>query len=288
MILQNKVLVKISNRNKNYYINLGYLVDNENIVIDIIHLPKGSNTKIKIGCDICNKELIVAYYNYNKYRKNYGIYTCKSCSIDNKTKKTNLKRYGVESPLKCEDILNKFKKTNLEKYGHICCLLSSDIKSKTKNTSLEKYGVEIPCTSLSSKNNRRKTNIEKYGVENIFQSEQFKEKRKIYNLKNNLMITSELNDKWKIYKNHVRRITRIYKTELYEKWNGFDYYDNEFIGNYINLHHNHRNYPTIDHKISIFDGFNKGILPEIIGSISNLVITKRSINSRKNLNSINE
>lgn len=41
------------------------------------------------------------------------------------------------------------------------------------------------------------------------------------------------------------------------------------------------NYPTIDHKISVYYGFINNISPEEIGDISNLCITKRWINSTK-------
>jgi hypothetical protein len=43
-------------------------------------------------------------------------------------------------------------------------------------------------------------------------------------------------------------------------------------------------YPTIDHKNSVFYGFMNNIPPEDISDISNLCITKRFINSSKNLN----
>ncbi len=40
-------------------------------------------------------------------------------------------------------------------------------------------------------------------------------------------------------------------------------------------------YPSIDHKISLFYGFENNMNPEEIGSIDNLCITKRYINSIK-------
>jgi hypothetical protein len=253
MILQNKVLVSITNRNRGYYRDLGYSIDSNEIIIDIIHLPKGSNIKIEIGCDICFKELQVPYYNYNKYMKNYGIYTCKICSIDNKTKKTNMKRYGVESPLQCEDILNKLKETNLKKYGYTCSLLSTDVKNKTIATSLKKYKTKIPCSSKECKKKRKLTNNIKYGVDNVFQSNIIKDK--IKNGKNLLSINKST--EWLEYKNEVRKITRKFKKELYNNWNGLDYYDNEYIKENLNLHYNDRKYPTVDHKISTYYGFLK-------------------------------
>jgi hypothetical protein len=285
MILQDKVVVKLTNRNRNYYKLLGYETEEEFITIEVSDLSAGSNIKINIGCDVCKTELYVTYYNYNNYKSNFGIYTCKKCSIEHKTKKTNIERYGVDTPIKNEIIKYKIKETNLEKYGFTCALLSPEIKEKTKETSLKKYGLEIPCDSVNSKEKRKNTNLYKYGVKNIFESSDFKEKRKLYNIENNLTIPSEMNKEWSDYKNVVRRITRLNKLSLYENWNGKDFYDGESIKDYLNLHHNHKNYPTIDHKISVFDGFNKWINPELIGDISNLVITKRGTNSRKNLKS---
>lgn len=285
MILQDKVVVKLTNRNRNYYKSLGYETKESFINVNINDLSIGSNVKVKVCCDICEIKLHVTYYNYNRYKSNFGIYTCKTCSFEHKTKRTNLEKYGFDVPIKNENIKDKIKRTNLEKYGQTCALLSKMVRSKTKETSVKKYGVEIPCVSMKSIEKRKRTNLEKYGVENIFQSSEFKLKMKLYNLKNNITIPSDLNEKWIEYKNKIRKMTRIYKSKLYDSWNGFDFYDGEFIKDYLNLHHNNKNYPTIDHKISVFDGFNRGIDPEIIGDISNLVITKRSINSRKNLNS---
>lgn len=49
----------------------------------------------------------------------------------------------------------------------------------------------------------------------------------------------------------------------------------------MKLEHTAPNYPTIDHKKSVHYGFINNISPEEISNISNLCITKRSINSTK-------
>ena len=49
------------------------------------------------------------------------------------------------------------------------------------------------------------------------------------------------------------------------------------------LHPNNSNYPTIDHKISTFYGFNNNIDYKEIAKIENLCFTKRSNNSKKNV-----
>lgn len=88
-----------------------------------------------------------------------------------------------------------------------------------------------------------------------------------------------------IYRRRVKLLTNKVKMELLEEWNGYDYYDNEYIKENLNLHYNDRLYTTIDHKISVLNGFNNGLSPEFISNINNLCITKKYINSKKsNLN----
>jgi hypothetical protein len=83
------------------------------------------------------------------------------------------------------------------------------------------------------------------------------------------------------YKKIVRRYTRKNKKELYKNWNGYDYYDNNYIKDNLNLHYNNLDSLNIDHKISIKYGFDNGILPSIIGNIDNLCLTKRINNLKK-------
>ena len=88
-------------------------------------------------------------------------------------------------------------------------------------------------------------------------------------------------DTYLLYRNEVRRLTKKVESILYGNWNGFDYYDNEFIKENFNLNHNDPKFPTIDHKTSVYYGFINKIPPSEIADISNLYITKRSINSTK-------
>jgi hypothetical protein len=98
---------------------------------------------------------------------------------------------------------------------------------------------------------------------------------------NGSIIPDYLLSDFEIYKRKVRNITNSNKKHLYENWNGDDYYDNELIKGYLSHTHTHRFYPTIDHKISVYFGFMNNISPEEIGSLDNLCITKRFINSMK-------
>ena len=84
---------------------------------------------------------------------------------------------------------------------------------------------------------------------------------------------------YQLYKNEVRRLTKKNLPTLLKSWNGKDYYDGEIIDK--NLDHTDPNSLTIDHKISIYQGYKTGTLPSIISDIENLCVTKRTINSSK-------
>jgi hypothetical protein len=88
------------------------------------------------------------------------------------------------------------------------------------------------------------------------------------------------------YRKIVNRFTYKSKKFLYKTWSGYDYYDGEYIKNYLILQSKNMLYPTVDHKISIHEGFLKNIPPFIIGNINNICITKRNINLLKS-NKIN-
>lgn len=93
-----------------------------------------------------------------------------------------------------------------------------------------------------------------------------------------IYIPIESSKDFDIYRKLVNRITNRNRKYIFEFWNGIDFYDKENISENIKLSSNDMSYPTIDHKISIYQGFKENIPPYIIGGIDNCCITKRSIN----------
>ncbi len=199
------------------------------------------NSNVKINVK-CDVCENIKKLSYHKYNKNIKYYNYYSCSN------------------KCA--VEKNKKTFYEKYGND----TNKIVEKIKETKLKKYGNE----NYNNIEKTKQTCLLKYGTENYFASEEFLNKNSIDNLSD-----------WKKYKILVRKYTRRNKNKLFNQWNGYDYYDNEFIKNNLNLSHLDKKYPTIDHKISVYEGFIKNKSPEEIGDLSNLCITKRYINSSK-------
>ena len=270
-----------------------------------------NNITSKQICKICDNQT-----KYLKSSKGYSIYCSTKClsnddDIKNKKRKTCIKKYGVSSFTKTKEYLDKTKKTNLEKYNKEFYLQTEDKKTKTEKTNLDKFGVIHHMKSNDFINKFKQLNINKFGVDNVSKLDNIKEQKrqtfqKNYGLDNvfcsnklkgeymfkkygyNPFIPDELKSDFEKYKNEVWRITFRLKKKLINEWDGFDYYDNEYIKENYKLNYNDNKYPTIDHKISIYYGFNEKLDTSVISDIENLCITKKEINRLKNIKNENE
>ena len=165
------------------------------------------------------------------YKKSYCSYSCsrKSKEVNDKQKITCLKLYGNRNFRNGE----KYKKTCIEKYG--------------KDNALSKGTI--------SYNKRNKTIKEKYGVDNIFSYPEIIIKLRETWEKNGRWITTDNIKGFKDYRKLVKRLTQKNYKKILEKWDGYDYYDKEYIKDNFLLNNNDNNYPSIDHKISIKECF---------------------------------
>jgi hypothetical protein len=274
MIITTEVQVKIIGKTLSYFRNLGYIVNvNESILIPIEHLNRKSRIKIEVKCDVCSQTKFLPYQKYTKSLDNYNYYSCsQKCSIG-KCKNTFLSNWGVSSPMKIEQIKQKGKNTKFSRYGDENYNNFEDI-CKTKN---ERYGDKF----FNNQEKIKKTIYEMWGVENSMYVDEVKEKVKKTKIERGIMLPDELLGDFQVYKRNANRITRNNKIKLFEIWDGFDYYDNEYIYKNYSLNPMDRCYPTIDHKISIYQGFINKIDYNKIGSLENLCITKKFLNSKK-------
>lgn len=261
MIITESVQVRVNNKNILYLQSQNLDVEYGGIYeIDIKYLPKYSKYRIIAKCESCGdlQELSLQKYHQNLERSN--SYNCKSCN--NITyKKSMMKKYGEDNPAKIESCNEKRKITCKEKYGSEYIISSEYSKIKTKETLNIKYG------GHQSKVPEIIDKIISKGI--------------VTKIKNGFIIPEcDLSD-WMLYRRTVRRLTERNRNSLLEKWDGFDYYDGEYIKDNFILNHTSINFPTLDHKISIIYGFQNKIPPEKISEIDNLCITKRKINSSK-------
>lgn len=284
MIIDKTLNIKITKKNIEHYRQFFDVELCDILKIDTeTHLQKQSNMKINVSCDICS---IQRYIKYQAYTKNisssekYPIYTCDKCSHI-KLKEYNKEHYGVEYYSQHPDRNERVKQTSIERYGVEHFSKSKFFKPKISKTNLEKFGFINP---FMDKDRIKKIFNDKYGVENPSQLTEISERMKISNRKTNEdsgnWIPLSMKSNFKIYKLSVRRLTR--KNIKLLSWDGIDFYDDEYIKDNFSFHHLHNNYPTIDHKTSIYEGFKNGISIEIIAGVENLCWTKRIINITKN------
>lgn len=131
-------------------------------------------------CIQCGKE--TDFLSVSLGHKKHCCAKCAAKTGSQKFQETCLRKYGVNTPFKSDEIKDKIKKTNLEKYGAENVFASEYGKQKMKETNLEKYGVEYVSRSKEIRAKANKTNLEKYGAENVYASEYGKRKIKETNL----------------------------------------------------------------------------------------------------------
>jgi len=195
--------------------------------------------------------------NFRSMKKGYADFCSNACVLKNK----EIKNISTE------------KRCNQEKETFGCCYIQTEeYKSKSKKTKKEKYGDEKYC----NKEQISKTCKEKYGVTNFFQSKEFR----IIMEDRGLFIPINQKTDFEIYRMNVLNETKKWKNELLEKWDGKDYY-NEKVLLTDRKDFNNPLYRTVDHKISIYEGFQRNISYLKIGNIKNLCVCSRSNNSKK-------
>lgn len=247
--------MKWNSYTKKHYISLGYNFTkiNDIFTIKIEHLQLNSHYLVDVECDICHNTFKKSYKNYNNCLINKNFYACTSCRF-HKTKITNNEKYGVDNVSHLQNIKNIIK---------IKSLNNSDIR----------------------KIKREKTNLIKYGCVNPFQNNKIIEnnviKTRQTKIKNGRIIPDEHFDGFNLYKRLVNKSTYKNKKIVLDNWDGYDYYDGEYIKDNFSFDSRSSNYPTLDHKISIRYGYDNNIPPNEISSIDNLCITKKRINTSK-------
>ena len=90
-------------------------------------------------------------------------------------------------------------------------------------------------------------NLIKLYAENCNSAQNKETKIKIKNsrVKNGTWISDSMRNLYELYENKVDNLTKLNKKLLFENWNGYDYYDNEYILNNFQLNYIDVNYPTI-------------------------------------------
>lgn len=115
---------------------------------------------------------------FHKYSKGYhstcGDPSCKRKTKTEKTKKTNIKKYGSECVFSNENIKEKIRETNIKKYGHSNPMSNLSVQTKHKSSMLNRHGVEHPLQNKEFVIQRRKSMIDRFGTHSWFNTSDFK------------------------------------------------------------------------------------------------------------------
>ena len=233
------------------------------------------NITSKVICPYCNIKTL----RYFMFSIGYIKYCSRKCSANDPIKKIKIKNtinqnggYSIKA--------NKASKTMSIKNKDGISIHQLRI-TKMNDTKIKNniYYQASKKASITMKND-----IDSFGRSKYERVGQYNHDKKTISLgmiKHGHGIPLEKREKYIQYVDEIKYMTRKNKKMLFKLWDGYDYYDKEYIRHNLNLHYNHKNYPTIDHKISIFEGFNLNISPDKMGHMDNLCITKRTINSSK-------
>lgn len=286
MILSTEVEMQLGKKNHTFLkkkYNLDSNLEPGDIFkISIDELSRGSKSIVSVSCDYCGVILNVPYKRYNKSTEVINKYACssKDCSSQKIKDVCNIK-YGVDNPFQSTSVKEKSKDTLRKKYGVEHPMLLEETKNKIRETCKERYCVDNYTKTEEYRQKLRNTSLHKYGVDHPTKSENEKLKRRITRLERGLQIPDELISEYRKYRLLVNRPSNRLKSVILKEWDGYDYYDGEYIRDNFTLHRGDRCYPHFDHKVSVFYGFLNNIDPNIIGSIENICITKQWINCLK-------
>jgi len=159
--------MKISNNQIKYFKEKGYDIKggNEIVSIKVLDLPKGSGSRIKAKCDICDKETEIDFSRYIINTKNLSTYyACSRKCSEQKNKDTILIKYGVDNISNSQVIKDKKVETCLKNFGVEYPQQFKNIFDKGKITKLEKYGDENYSNCEKMTTTKRKKLIKKYNA----------------------------------------------------------------------------------------------------------------------------
>lgn len=177
MIKEFEIEVKGHRTNFNHYKKLGYDIEfKKPISIKVDHLMPGSTTIITAICDNCFIEKKIEFRFYNEYTKNLTEkYYCNKCN-NIKRKETCIQKWGVENPMKSQEVKEKLKNSLVENYGVDHYSKTDDFKKKIIKNSQEKWGVDNVFQSSIHKEKIKSTNLKKLGVEYPQQNQDVRKK----------------------------------------------------------------------------------------------------------------
>ena len=180
-----------------YYKEKGYDAKHmQELEVKIEDLSLCSTILVDVVCDYCGQTRQMKYVDYNAQTKNGTEKCCCLNCAHLKQEETMIKKYGHKTPIQIPEIKEKIQKTNMEKYGSNSPSGNMTVRKRCEETMIKKYGVKYPGQSREIREKIKQTNIEKYGVESPLSREAIKEKIKHTNIERygveNVLLSPEI------------------------------------------------------------------------------------------------
>lgn len=165
-VLKYKDAQKNYNKNKEKHIcRPCWLKSDANPAKNATSIAKAKKTNLdRYGCAVPlnSKE--------NIEKRNAEIFTPERLAIrEKKRKTTNIEKYGVDHPMKCDIGKDAVKKTMQEKYGVDHPYQSAEIMEKMRAKNKENYGVENVAQLPEVQDKMQETTEQRYGVKHYNQ-----------------------------------------------------------------------------------------------------------------------
>lgn len=99
-------------------------------------------------------------------------------AVRNKTRSTNVTRYGGVSPMASKDVRQRMQDTVQDRYGVANISQSEAAKQQTRETLLANYGVDSPLKSPLLRARHKESVRARYGVDNVSQAQEIKDAKR--------------------------------------------------------------------------------------------------------------
>jgi|GEM_PF-4077625 len=199
---------------------------------------------------------------------------------------SSLAKYGTKYPWQTKEVIETRNQTNIEKYGHVSSIMNPTIQAKRKKTMLDRYGVEEPLLNDQIRAKAAAGMLAAHAADPSISAQSVATKREKYGddltsitaknrkaqISNGRWVDPAKKTEWNLYKFQCRRQTAI----NYKKFKDVINPDNLPLGvcDY-----------QIDHIYSIRHGFENGVDPSVIASVSNLRLLWHTDNKSKHIRS---
>lgn len=181
LLLPQQVLMTWNGTTKKHFVPKGYAYtkSGDTFLVNVLELPKGSNKKVKVICDYCEKVYEKIYNSYNTWKKKSIVKkdACQKC-LGLKNKDVLLEKYGVSHSTKLPNVVEKIKNSQkfsqefvskkFEERGYI--LIGEYINNKTKLEYIcPKHGLKtISYASFSKGSGCKECGYESFSGENHY------------------------------------------------------------------------------------------------------------------------